>query len=436
MKVSSHLPFLIYITGVTSSALPDFYAVSNPGPLDASIPNDFKYKPKHVIHVSRRRLICRTDDDTGEEVCKVDDSDPEDSITEEIDCTKKDRHTNIGLRVGALFAVLGTSALGVFPPVLAESIWKINLQTLPMTFVKQFGPGVVLATAFVHLGAEANEEFNNPCIGEVAYEPTPMAFVMAGLFISFLIEYLGARLLRWRASSLDERRNDYTENIEQSRVIDNSEDTKGPDCERVQEIFEDVIEKAPTRRSSSSVRRVPSQIAPSPPIAGGCQSHGLIDPTDKFSVWIMEAGIIFHSVLVGVTVSLAEEDTFITLFIAILFHQMFEGVGLGSRIAGLKESSLLSKCLMCLWFSIITPIGMAIGLGVVNQFQENPATLWALGSIDGLCAGVLVYTGVVEMLGFDWLFGDLQGASPLRVSIALAGLTIGMLLMSLVGNWA
>lgn len=376
----------------------------------------------------------------------MDNSDPQESIIEEVDCSKKDRSTNIGLRVGALFAVLGTSALGVFPPVLAESIWRINLETLPMTFIKQFGTGVVLSTAFVHLGAEATEEFNNPCIGEIEYKPTPLAFVLAGLFISFLIEYLGARLLRWRANTLEARRNE-NENSEENKcghnhdhtqVIDNTGDAEDSDSnEGVQEIVEDVIEKAPSRRSTSSMRRTPtSNTIPPPPIAGGCHSHGLIDPTDKFSVWIMEAGIIFHSVLVGVTVSLAEEDTFITLFIAILFHQMFEGVGLGSRIAGLKESRLLSKCLMCLWFSVITPIGMAIGLGVLDHFEENPTTLWALGSIDGLCCGVLVYAGVVEMLGFDWLFGDLQDAPPLRVCIGLLGLTLGMLLMSLVGHWA
>lgn len=457
MRVPSLLPLLlIYTTAATSADtkaaaadLSGFYAGSNPSAPDSAIsPPEGNYKPKHVVHISRRRLICRTNEDTGEEICKVDNSDPQESIIEEVDCSKKERNTNIGLRVGALFAVLGTSALGVFPPVLAESIWRINLETLPMTFIKQFGTGVVLSTAFVHLGAEATEEFNNPCIGDIEYKPTPLAFVLAGLFISFLIEYLGARLLRWRANTLEARRNE-NENSEEnkcghghghdhSQVIDNSADTEDSDCGQVvQEIVEDVIEKAPSRRSTSSVRRSSTQTtAPPPPIAGGCHSHGLIDPTDKFSVWIMEAGIIFHSVLVGVTVSLAEEDTFITLFIAILFHQMFEGVGLGSRIAGLKESRLISKCLMCLWFSIITPIGMAIGLGVLDHFEENPTTLWALGSIDGLCCGVLVYAGVVEMLGFDWLFGDLQDAPPVRVCTGLLGLTLGMLLMSLVGHWA
>ncbi|AOW04774.1 ZIP zinc transporter-domain-containing protein [Yarrowia lipolytica] len=455
MRLVSFLPLLLIHTTAATSAdttavdLSDFYAGTNPSALDSAISvPEGNYKPKHVVHISRRRLICRTNEDTGEEICKVDNSDPQESIIEEVDCSKKERNTNVGLRVGALFAVLGTSALGVFPPVLAESIWRINLETLPMTFIKQFGTGVVLSTAFVHLGAEATEEFNNPCIGEVEYKPTPLAFVLAGLFISFLIEYLGARLLRWRANTLEARRNE-NQDCEETKcghdhdhghIIDNTGgDTEDSDNggEPVQEIVEDVIEKAPSRLSSSSVRRSTTQTtAPPPPIAGGCHSHGLIDPTDKFSVWIMEAGIIFHSVLVGVTVSLAEEDTFITLFIAILFHQMFEGVGLGSRIAGLKESRLISKCLMCLWFSIITPIGMAIGLGVLDHFEENPTTLWALGSIDGLCCGVLVYAGVVEMLGFDWLFGDLQDAPPLRVCVGLVGLTLGMLLMSLVGHWA
>ena len=39
--------------------------------------------------------------------------------------------------------------------------------------------------------------FQNECLGELAYESTSSAILMAGLFLSFLIEYAGNRLIQW-----------------------------------------------------------------------------------------------------------------------------------------------------------------------------------------------------------------------------------------------
>jgi len=42
--------------------------------------------------------------------------------------------------------------------------------------------------------------FQNECLGELAYESTASAILMAGLFLSFLVEYLGNRLIQWHES--------------------------------------------------------------------------------------------------------------------------------------------------------------------------------------------------------------------------------------------
>jgi zinc transporter 1/2/3 len=41
--------------------------------------------------------------------------------------------------------------------------------------------------------------FGNECLGELQYEATTAAIVMAGLFLSFLVEYLGYRAVKWQA---------------------------------------------------------------------------------------------------------------------------------------------------------------------------------------------------------------------------------------------
>jgi solute carrier family 39 (zinc transporter), member 1/2/3 len=47
--------------------------------------------------------------------------------------------------------------------------------------------------------------FNNECLGEMDYEATTAAIVMAGLFVSFMTEYVVLRALRWH----QEKRRDH-----------------------------------------------------------------------------------------------------------------------------------------------------------------------------------------------------------------------------------
>jgi zinc transporter 1/2/3 len=42
--------------------------------------------------------------------------------------------------------------------------------------------------------------FENECLGELAYEGTASAILMAGLFLSFLVDYIGQRVARWHAA--------------------------------------------------------------------------------------------------------------------------------------------------------------------------------------------------------------------------------------------
>ena len=135
----------------------------------------------------------------------------------------------------------------------------------------------------------------------------------------------------------------------------------------------------------------------------------------------------------------AGDTFFITLFIVILFHQMFEGIALGTCIAELPKAaaSTLQKLIMAGTFALITPIGMAIGIGVLNQFNGNdPSTIIAIGTLDALSAGILAWVGIVEMLARDWMHGKMLTAGLVRTISALFALVAGLVLMSVLGKWA
>lgn len=140
--------------------------------------------------------------------------------------------------------------------------------------------------------------------------------------------------------------------------------------------------------------------------------------------------------MIGITLVVAGSSSFITLFIVILFHQMFEGIALGSRIA-LLPSRLLHKLLLAAGFGVTTPIGMAIGTGVLSQFNGNdPSTIVAIGTLDAFSAGILLWVGVVEMLFHDWWLGPLAKVGVVKAALAMVGLMAGLALMSLLGKWA
>jgi zinc transporter ZupT len=93
----------------------------------------------------------------------------------------------------------------------------------------------------------------------------------------------------------------------------------------------------------------------------------------NLNISLLEGGILFHSIFVGITISITSEG-FIVLLVAILFHQMFEGIGLGSRIAAVPypKKSIRPWVLVCA-FGLTCPIGQAIGLLSRNSYDPDSA---------------------------------------------------------------
>ena len=57
-----------------------------------------------------------------------------------------------------------------------------------------------------------------------------------------------------------------------------------------------------------------------------------------------------------------------------------------------------------LLFAVTTPIGIAIGLGIREPYDPGSATASVVsGVLDAFSAGVLIYTGLVEVRGFWFL---------------------------------
>ncbi|KAL2825867.1 ZIP zinc transporter-domain-containing protein [Aspergillus pseudoustus] len=330
-------------------------------------------------------------------------------------CGLRERDYDIPLRIGTLFVVLVTSAIGVFLPMALMKLPSAKINVWVLTIVKQFGTGVILSTAFVHLYTHADLMFSNDCLTGVEYEATTSAIVMAGIFLSFLTEYIGHRYICARAARSGA-------NTAQPAATPETTET-GSNA---------------SKSAAEAVAATPHQHAT---LAGFGHHHGgdPTNPNTKVSVLVMEAGVIFHSILIGLTLVVAGDSFYKTLLVVIVFHQFFEGLALGARIALLPGHIFPSKAIMAGIFAIITPIGMAIGLGVINSFNGNErSTIITLGTLDALSAGILVWVGLVDMWARDWVIdgGDMMNAKIGHVAAGGLSLVSGMVLMSVLGKWA
>ena len=181
-------------------------------------------------------------------------------------------------------------------------------------------------------------------------------------------------------------------------------------------------------------RRLPSRASSGgPPYDSAAHQRALLQ------CLLLEAGILFHSVFIGMALSVTSGPAFLVLLVAISFHQTFEGLALGSRIAGLRFPPRSAKpWLMTLAYGTTTPLGQAIGLAVHRLYDPASQTgLLMVGIMNAISTGLLVFAGLVELLAEDFLsvesYKVLSGRRRIEACIAVVA---GSMLMALVGAFA
>jgi zinc transporter 1/2/3 len=152
---------------------------------------------------------------------------------------------------------------------------------------------------------------------------------------------------------------------------------------------------------------------------------------------ILEFGVIFHSVVIGLNLGVAG-DEFDTLYPVLVFHQSFEGLGIGARMSAIpfKPRSWL-PWILCTAYGLTTPLAIAIGLGVRTTYNPNSYTANVVsGVLDATSAGILIYTGLVELLARDFLFNPMRSKDNRRLAFMVVCVLLGAGLMALLGKWA
>ncbi|KAH7089500.1 Fe transport protein 3 [Paraphoma chrysanthemicola] len=399
------------------------------------------------------------------------------------------------LHVAAVFIVFFASIGGCGFPVVAKKVKWMKIPPKVFFFCKHFGTGVLIATAFVHLLPTAFASLNDPCLPELftdKYPAMPGVIMMGALFILFVIEMwlnsktgghshgsaTGAEFAGGapppgiqaafnnpirRVESYDSQKTMLAQRDEkrgwqeQSYPVDNFPfPMTQNELEAKSEmppwfiVFYEQYVRQRDEMLSMLNRAMPAlpnyqqqQQAQAPDVSYFDDDvEKAVDPMvlkkQSMQITLIEGGILFHSVFVGMTISITA-DGFIILLIAIVFHQMFEGLGLGSRIAAVPYPSKSWKpWALVVAFGTTAPIGQAIGLMTRGSYDPNSAFgLIIVGVFNAISSGLLIYAALVDLLAEDFLSEEAQHTLKGKdKTVAFIYVLLGAAGMSIVGAFA
>lgn len=344
--------------------------------------------------------------------------------------------TRRGLRIASIFIILVASLFGALAPVLLARQTRMHVPKFTFFLCKYVGTGVIIATAWMHLLDPAIDNFSDQCVAaRVPEYPWALAIGLMTVMTMFLVELVVTSYQKeddhsnGNASDSEAPSMDYIAKKRPAMKDATDDCPHSPDLEQQVGI------------NPKSIPGRPDDVSYPP---GGedhlahARSHeegegGLAGQLT--SIFVLEFGVIFHSVFVGLT--LGTTDNLVILLIVLVFHQMFEGLGLGSRIATAPwpKSKQWLPYLLCFGFALSTPIGVAAGMGAkpANATDQKLTN----GIFDAISAGILMYTGLVELLAHEFMFNPHMRRSPLKIQLFGFGcIAFGAGIMALLAKWA
>ncbi|KAK6455818.1 low affinity zinc transporter [Scheffersomyces xylosifermentans] len=355
---------------------------------------------------------------------------------------ENDFNGRMGARISAIFVIMFTSFLGTFFPVLASRYSFIRLPSWCFFIAKYFGSGVIVATAFIHLLQPANESLTDECLtGPITEYPWAFGICLMTLFLLFFFELVAYHVIDKKvqaASGANAQSHSHfgDEALYTKKEVD-SEDEEEYKKEGTQTVAKvaDPENPYPNHFSHANDHQDPQAIGT--PVEEQDKEHYY---GQLLNVFVLEFGVIFHSVFIGLALAVSG-DEFVSLYIVLVFHQMFEGLGLGTRIATTywPKDKRWTPWLLCLAYTLTTPIAIAIGLGVRKSYPPGSRTaLLTNGVFDSISSGILVYTGLVELMAHEFLYSnEFKGEGGFKKMLAAYFIMCwGTGLMALLGKWA
>jgi zinc transporter 1/2/3 len=286
-----------------------------------------------------------------------------------------------------------------------------------------FGTGVIAATAWCHLLPESFAAFGSKCLEGSGWEKYG-GFV--GVFA--MIAAFGAQVLEVIAHGPpSEHGHSHSHGTEMTVV------SKPAATVDVGDAAQDAEASA---KVSVDVSTPESPESPAAAAVGQCQDHvtGGMTPS---AIMALEASILVHSVIIGITLGVMEQEKFGAFLVAICFHQLFEGGALGALIAGAKFPAV-PRLVLSIMYPLTTPLGMVIGIGARNTYNASSVTsIVVIGILESMCSGLLMYNTYAELMSSEINHNPKFHAKSVSMRTwSLIAMYLGAGAMAVIALWA
>lgn len=150
----------------------------------------------------------------------------------------------------------------------------------------------------------------------------------------------------------------------------------------------------------------------------------------------IEMSVCTHSIPVGLALGLQKGGSFTTLFIAVIFHQILEGFGLGAATLHAKYP-LRTELLLSFLFAGTAPIGIVMGIFLQeNLNQHSTGYLLTVGFINACAAGMLIYIALEHMNAISSKGKWLRSQPWSYQAYCLGFFAVASAALMVVGKWA
>ncbi|KAJ7666892.1 Zinc/iron permease [Mycena polygramma] len=354
----------------------------------------------------------------------------------------------ITTKIAAIFGIFFVSLLAVSFPSISKRSSFLRIPHVAFFIGKHFGTGVILSTAFCHLLQDSFEHLQDPKMKKEypRVGQNTGLIILSALLLIFLVEYVSTSYVDFL----------HADPSAPPSPAESSAPSRSASCSRPDDTETTPLLIPVHLRPKASPLTPPAYLATllAPPrhcplsrnegrllsvcvtTANQETDSALVFPEEEddleaeperghgrdapkigrgrqvVGIIVLELGIMLHSLVIGLTLALTTGGDFTSLLTAIVFHQLFEGLSLGIRIASLPAPRTRRDwfpATLSLLFALTTPVGLAIGmLAFAHSAQQLPSTLLVKGVMSAVSAGMLIYAATVEMIAADFVFGNLE----------------------------
>jgi zinc transporter 1/2/3 len=323
----------------------------------------------------------------------------------------------LDIRIVAIFVIFATSLMGGIPPLFLS---KFKDSSNPTTLIfRALAAGVILALALIHVLMDGVS-----ALSQIMDYPLGGCCALFGVLVMVITENLSHYFMQSSGQ----------QGIMHTHPHATPPSGKDLEEELVKEELE--LQEAKTH-SKAEDSHTHSCVAVSTAANWATSNRSAAHLT--VMAYMFELGCVVHSFLVGLALGVTVDgrSQAIALFVALIFHQGLEAIGLGSVLTRSSFSKAKSIA-MILFYSLTTPVGTAVGIAIASSYNANSITALAVqGVFDCVAAGLLLYIALIQMIAEDFtrMDGDKPKSLLFRCVLYLA-MSTGSGCMAMLAIWA